>query len=100
MIISQTVTDRANITVANTGSRLLAFDLYIDPGLMIVFNLVLMIVFKFMRISTVNISQTVTDRINIIIAITQKSSIGFRLVYLHLTLCHSNGHGQGHANFD
>ena len=44
-----------------------------------------------MHISTVNISQTVTDNVNIATATNRKSLAGFRLAYLNLTLACSKG---------
>ena len=46
------------------------------------------------------LSQTVTDRTNITIANTESRMWPSRLVYLHLTLAYSKGHGQGYAHFD
>ena len=52
---------------------------------------------KVMQISTVNISQTMTDRANISLVIQQKV-MAFPLAYLHFILAHSLG--RGHANLD
>ena len=51
---------------------------------------------KVMHISTVNISQTVTDKQTLPSATNRKSHVGCRLTDLHLTVVHSNGQGQGH----
>ena len=48
--------------------------------------------------SYVIISQTVTFMATIGIA-NKKMHESFQLVYLHLTLVHSKGYGQGHAHF-
>ena len=53
-----------------------------------------------MHISTVNISQTVTNRKNIAIANKYEVAYGISIGILHLTLDHSKGQGQGHAHFD
>ena len=49
-------------------------------------------------LSHVNISQTVTDKHSY--CQHRKSHVAFRLAYLHLTLAHSKGQGQGHIQFD
>ena len=52
-----------------------------------------------MHILTVYISYSVIDKTNIAIAKkNRKSSIGFLLGYLHVTLTHSKGQSQGDAN--
>ena len=53
-----------------------------------------------MPISTVNVSQIVTDRVHIAIANKYKVAYGFPLAYLHLTLVCSKVQGQGHAHFE
>ena len=56
MIISQTVIDRANITIDNTGNRLWAFNCHT-------------IKVKIMHVLTANTSPTITGRAKIAIAI-------------------------------
>ena len=85
--IWQAVTDMTKLLQLpiHIWSRLLAFYwcIYIRPWL------ILKVKVKVMTILTVNTSQAVTDRTNIVIAnIYIKSPIGFRLVYLHLILTH------------
>ena len=53
-----------------------------------------------MYISTVNISQTVTDGANIAISNKEKVARGLYIGYLYLELTHSKDQAQGHANFD
>ena len=36
----------------------------------------------------------------LLLPIRRKSPIGFRLIYLHLTLAHSKGQGHQHSQFD
>ena len=62
--ISQTVTDKVNIAIANTESSMRPFNwhIYISPCP------ILKVRVKVMHISTVKNSQTVTDRANIAIA--------------------------------
>ena len=62
-IVSQTATDRANIAIANTGSRLVYFDwhIYIKRWSIVEVK-------KVEYILTENISQMVTDRTDITIA--------------------------------
>ena len=52
-----------------------------------------------LRRSYVNISQTMTDEKNVIIANKKKVYVDFLLAYLHLFLARSKGQGQGHAHW-
>ena len=61
---------------------------------------ILKVNFKVMQISIVNISQTVTDRQTLLLATNRKLHAGFRLAYLHLTLEHCIGQGQGNPHLD
>ena len=49
-----------------------------------------------MHILIDNISHTVTGQ-TLLLEVNRKSHLGFRLAYLHLTLAHSNGQGQGQS---
>ena len=49
-----------------------------------------------MHIFAVNISKVMIDIANIIIANKKKLHMAFRSAYLHLTLAHAKGQGQGH----
>ena len=42
----------------------------------------------------------VTDRVKLLLKSNNNSCMGFRLAYLYLTLEHSKGQDQGHAQFD
>ena len=53
-----------------------------------------------MHISIANFSQMVTYKSNIAIANRYKVAYGLSLAYLHLTLAHFKGQGQGHPHFD
>ena len=53
---------------------------------------------KVMHILTVNISQLVSDRANMLLATNIKLHVGFRLANLHLTL--ANGQRQVHQHLD
>ena len=53
-----------------------------------------------MQISSMNILETVTDEIKLLMPSNSKSCVGFWLTDLHLTVAHSKGQGQGNAPFD
>ena len=45
-------------------------------------------------------SLMMTEMVQVIVDNEVRSHIGFRVVYLYLTLLHSKGHGERHAHFD
>ena len=93
---SQTVTDRTNVAIANTESRIWAFDWHTYIWRWPILNVRV----KVMRISTIISRKRWQIGRTLLLSTPRKSHVAFQLAYLHLTLVYFKGQGQGHAYFN
>ena len=94
VLISPSVTDRVCITIASTGSRLFAFEWCIYTWPWPILEVKSCEFLLWLSRKWWQIGQT------LLLPIHRKWPIGFRLVYLHLTLAQSKGQDQRLAYFD